>query len=55
MRPDELREEILSHWRMGRGKRFILGTTHEVQYTMPRANVCAMLATVREIQAGRHG
>jgi uroporphyrinogen decarboxylase len=55
MRPDELRDEILANWRIGRGKRFILGTTHEIQYTMPLANVGAILATAREIRAGQHG
>jgi hypothetical protein len=55
MRPDELRAELLANWQTGRGKRFILGSTHEIQYTMPMENRCAILATVREIQAGRHG
>lgn len=52
MSPDELRAEILHNAALGRGKRFILGTTHEIQHTMPLANVSAILSTVREIVNG---
>lgn len=51
MTPEALREEILQNVRIGRTKgRFILGTTHMMQYTMPMANVRAIFDTIREIQ-----
>jgi len=55
MSPEELRADILRNYRIGRSRnRFILSMTHMLQYTMPPANVRALFATVREIQAGVH-
>lgn len=55
MRPEELRAEILDNYRLaGRKGRHVLGTTHEIQYTMPEPNLRAIFETVAEIQAGRH-
>ena len=55
MTPAELRGDILRNYRIGRSKgRFILSTTHMLQYTMPPKNVAALFETVREIQAGLH-
>jgi len=56
MTPAAFRADILKNYGIGglRG-RHILGTTHEVQYTMPLANMSAMFDTVSEIQAGLHG
>ncbi|MCX5867064.1 MAG: hypothetical protein NT009_06200 [Proteobacteria bacterium] len=52
--PAELRREIRENYRRAAGKgRFILGTTHEIQYTMPRENIQAIFDTVHEIQEGR--
>jgi hypothetical protein len=56
MTPQELRDEILRYFRIGKTKgRYIIGTTHMLQYTMPTENVRAIFDTVREIQAGLHG
>lgn len=56
MTPQELRDDILRSYQIGRSKgRHILSTTHMMQYTMPPQNLRAILQTVREIQAGRHG
>jgi hypothetical protein len=56
MAPQELRQEILDNYAIGKTKgRHILGTTHMVQYSMPRENLEVMLDTVQEIQAGEHG
>ena len=53
MRPEALAAEIVANYRLaGCRGRHILGTTHEIQYTMPRANLMAILDTVRSIQAG---
>ncbi|MBM3134724.1 MAG: hypothetical protein FJZ89_05425 [Chloroflexi bacterium] len=55
MSPEELRADILRHYRIGRSRnRFILSMTHMLQYTMPPANVRALFDMVREIQAGVH-
>lgn len=56
MTPQEIREDILKFYRLGRGNgRHILGTTHMLQYTMPLENIRAIFETVREIQSGLHG
>jgi uroporphyrinogen-III decarboxylase len=56
MMPQQLREDILKHYRASRSTgRLLLSTTHMLQYTMPEENVSAILETVREIQRGRHG
>lgn len=55
MTPSEFRADILKSYEIGGRKgRHILGTSHEVQYTMPLENMAAMFDTVTEIQAGRH-
>jgi uroporphyrinogen-III decarboxylase len=55
MSPAELREDILDAYRTGSTRdRFILSTTHMMQYTMPAANVRAIFDTVGEIQSGAH-
>jgi len=55
MTPDEYKQDILTNYRIGRVKnRHILGTTHEIQYTMPDENLRALFQTVRDIQAGHY-
>jgi uroporphyrinogen-III decarboxylase len=55
MTPQDLRQEILDNYAIGRTKgRHILGTTHMIQYSMPMENLQAILHTVQEIQAGLH-
>jgi hypothetical protein len=55
MSPEELRQSILDNYHIGRrGARFILGTTHMLQYTMPAQNRRALFDTVAEIQTGIH-
>lgn len=55
MTPQEFREDIVGAYRIGRTKpRFVLGSTHMLQYTMPDANVRAIFNTIAEIQAGLH-
>jgi uroporphyrinogen decarboxylase len=53
--PAEFKASIIDAYRTaGRRGRHILGTTHEVQHTMPDANLNAMLEALDEIGAGRH-
>jgi uroporphyrinogen-III decarboxylase len=53
MSPQELRADVLRSYKLGkRGGRHILSMTHMMQYTMPAANVRAILDTVAEIQSG---
>lgn len=55
MTPQEFKEDILKAYRTGREKnRFVLGTTHEMQYTMPEANAKMIFVTVADIHAGRY-
>jgi len=55
MTPKELREDILSAYRIGgRNGHHILGFTHMLQHTMPSENIRTILDTVGEIQAGLH-
>lgn len=55
MGPQELKNEIVSNYRLaGRKGRHVLGFTHEMQYTMPDANVSMIFDTIKEIQAGRY-
>lgn len=55
MNPQEFKEDILKAYGIGREKnRFVLGTTHEMQYTMPDANVRTMFDTVAAVHAGRY-
>ena len=52
----ELSREIRDNYRLAAGKgRFVLGTTHEIQHTMPLENAKAIFNTVRGIQEGRPG
>jgi uroporphyrinogen-III decarboxylase len=56
MSPQELREDILKFYRLGKQTgRHILATTHNLQFTMPQENVREILRTVREIQTGQAG
>jgi uroporphyrinogen-III decarboxylase len=53
MTPEELRTDIIHQCRIGMQKgRFILGTIHNLQYTMPEANVQMLFETVGKIQRG---
>lgn len=52
---EEYKMEIIQNYRIGRSKnRFVLGTTHEIQYTMPDANLATIFETIKEIQDGRY-
>lgn len=54
MSPQELREDILKFYRLGKQTgRHILATTHNLQFTMPQENVREIFRTVRAIQAGQ--
>ena len=56
MSPDQLREDILRQYQIGKTKnRFILGTTHELQFTMPDENIKTIFQTVGQIQKGNLG
>ena len=51
--PEELRADIIYQYRTGMQKgRFILGTIHNLQVTMPEANLLALFETVGQIQRG---
>jgi len=53
MSPNQIREDIFKNFHIGKTKnRFILGTTHELQFTMPDDNMNAIFKTVGEIQDG---
>lgn len=53
MTADEFREDIIEQYRIGmRAKGFILGTIHNLQYTMPIENVRVLFETVYQIQQG---
>jgi uroporphyrinogen-III decarboxylase len=53
MTPEELRHDITIRYHIGKVKnRFILGTTHELQFTMPVENMRMIFKTVQEIQQG---
>ena len=55
MTPDELKDEIIENYQIGgRNGHHVLGTTHEIQYTMPDENVRAIFDTVHEIQEGKY-
>jgi uroporphyrinogen-III decarboxylase len=55
MEPQELREDILKNYRIGKTKgRHILAMSHMLQFTMPDANIRTIFDTVREIQSGAH-
>lgn len=55
MSPQEFKEDILKAYKIGLEKnRFVLGTTHEMQYTMPDANVRMMFDTVAALHAGQY-
>lgn len=48
--PADLSEGIRAAARVGSRGRFILGTTHMMQYTMPEAGYRAIFDTVRSLQ-----
>jgi len=49
----ELKDDILDYYRTGRKRgALILGTTHEVQYTMPDENIRVIFETVDEVRRG---
>ena len=53
MTPEELQCDIIGQYRLGmRKNRFILGMTHNLQYTMPEANARIIFETVKKIQMG---
>ena len=53
MTADEFREDIIEQYRIGmQAKGFILGTIHNLQYTMPIENVRVLFETVYQIQQG---
>jgi uroporphyrinogen decarboxylase len=55
MTPQELKADILRQYKIGKQKnRLILGTIHNLQYTMSEANYRILFETVAEIQAGEH-
>lgn len=55
MTPKELKDDIINSYLTGKSKgRFMLGTTHEMQYTMPRENARAIFDTIKEIQSGQY-
>jgi uroporphyrinogen decarboxylase len=55
MGSQEFQQDILTAYRIGREKnRFVLGTTHEMQFTMPDANAKMIFDTVADIHAGRY-
>jgi uroporphyrinogen-III decarboxylase len=55
MTPEELRHDITIRYHIGKAKnRFILGTTHELQFTMPVENMRMIFKTVQEIQQGTY-
>jgi len=53
--PEQLKADILRFYRIGGRKgRHVLGTTHEMQYTMPLANIRTIFETLEEIEMGRY-
>ena len=53
MTAEELREDIIEQYKIGKRKnRFILGMTHNLQYTMPAENYRVLFETVAQIQNG---
>ena len=53
MGPQEFQDDIINAYKIGHAKpRFVLGTSHMLQYTMPDANVRALFDTVAHLQAG---
>ncbi len=51
MTPDQIRDDIIKNYQIGKTKnRFILGTTHELQFTMPDENMKVIFVTVGKIQ-----
>jgi uroporphyrinogen decarboxylase len=55
MSADELKQEIIANYRLaGKKGRHVLATTHEIQHTMPEANVRAIFDTVAAIQRGEY-
>ena len=54
MSPAQMKADIIKNYEIGKTKnRFILVTTHELQFTMPDENMKTIFATVGEIQNGK--
>lgn len=54
--PEQLKADILKSYRTGgRNGRHVLATSHEMQYTMPLANIRTIFETLDEIRKGEHG
>lgn len=55
MTPLELKDDIVRNYKIGQSKqRFILGTTHMLQFTMPIDNSRAIFETVGDLHGGLH-
>jgi uroporphyrinogen-III decarboxylase len=55
MTPDQLKADILRSYRIGgRNGRHVLATSHEMQYTMPLANIRTIFETLDEIRKGAY-
>jgi uroporphyrinogen-III decarboxylase len=55
MTPDQLQADILRSYQIGgRNGRHVLATSHELQYTMPLANMRAIFETLDGIRQGVH-
>lgn len=55
MTPEQFRSDILRSYRIGgRNGRHVLGTSHEIQYTMPLENMRIVFETLDEIRKGTH-
>jgi len=53
--PEQLKVDILRSYRIGgRNGRHVLATSHEMQYTMPLANIRTIFETLDEIRKGEH-
>lgn len=53
--PEKFKEDIIGAYRAGgRRGRHVLGTSHELQYTMPLGNIRAMFEALAEIKAGKY-
>jgi len=55
MSAGQLKQDMVNSYRIGGRKgHHVLGTTHEIQYTMPGPNLRAIFETLDEIQQGRY-
>jgi uroporphyrinogen-III decarboxylase len=54
MSSDQMKKDIIKNYQIGKTKnRFILGTTHELQFTMLDENMKTIFETVADIQTGK--